>query len=231
MRVLQIEREPHHTSLIFQYLFARLPDIIINCLSHWHFATTWYKLDFPSLVMASAERFNISVPDSKLELLRQKLAAADFPDELEDVGWDYGAPLADVKRLATYWRDEYDWRKQEAKLNELPNFQTSIPIDGFETLSIHFLHQKSTVDGAIPLLFCHGWPGSFLEVTKILPCSTLEAEESPPSTSSLPPSQTLASPPEQVKRVSASRSTPKPATDSCSRLATTNMVLWPLPFS
>lgn len=123
--------------------------------------------------MASVEPYHISVPDSRLELLHQKLAAADLPDELEAAGWDYGVPLADVKRLATYWKDTYDWRKQEAKLNELPNFRTSINVEGFETLNIHFVHQKSTVDGAIPLLFCHGWPGSFLEVTKIFPLLNL----------------------------------------------------------
>ncbi len=64
---------------------------------------------------SSIEPCTISVPDGKLQRLVQKLEATNFPDELEQAGWDYGAPLADVKRLATYWKNEYDWRKQEVR--------------------------------------------------------------------------------------------------------------------
>lgn len=106
--------------------------------------------------MASIEPYTVSVSEEQRERLTKKLEAATFPDELDQAGWDYGAPLADVKRLAAYWRDTFDWRKQEAKLNELPNFKTAIQVDGFESLDIHFVHQKSDVEGAIPLLFSHG---------------------------------------------------------------------------
>ena len=106
--------------------------------------------------MASIEPYTISVPEEQHERLTKKLEATTFPDDLDQAGWDYGAPLADVKRLAAYWRQKFDWRKQEAKLNELPNFKTAIQVDGFESLDIHFVHQKSNVDGAIPLLFSHG---------------------------------------------------------------------------
>ena len=106
--------------------------------------------------MASIEPFGIFVPQAKLDKLASKLDNATFPDELDDAGWDYGAPLADVQRLAAYWKDSFDWRKQEAKLNELPNYRTAISVDGFETLNIHYVHQQTDVKGAIPLLFCHG---------------------------------------------------------------------------
>ena len=107
--------------------------------------------------MASIEPYTISVPDSKLATLTQKLSTATFPDELDDAGWDYGAPLADIKRLTEYWRDSYDWRAQEAAINStLPQYHTDIHVDGFGTLDIHFVYQKSEVEGAIPLLFCHG---------------------------------------------------------------------------
>jgi pimeloyl-ACP methyl ester carboxylesterase len=76
---------------------------------------------------------------------------------------------ADIKRLASYWATTYDWRATEAQLNRLPHFKTEILVDGFGGLDIHFLHQKSEVKGAIPLLFVHGWPGSWIEVTKMLP--------------------------------------------------------------
>jgi hypothetical protein len=113
--------------------------------------------------------YTIDVPDAALGDLKTRLSLARFPDELDSAGWDLGAPLADIKRLTAYWRDEYDWRKSEKKLNELPQFTTDIEVDGFDPLSIHFLHRKSSLPNAIPLLYVHGWPGSFLEGTKILP--------------------------------------------------------------
>lgn len=106
--------------------------------------------------MASIKPFAVSVPDSSLERLSQKLSLANLPDELEEAEWDYGAPLADIKRLTKYWQEKYDWRKAEAQINELPNFKTPIEVDGFGSLDIHFVHQKSPVEGAIPLLFAHG---------------------------------------------------------------------------
>lgn len=78
-------------------------------------------------------------------------------------------PLDDIKRLAKYWQTGFDWRAQEAKLNELPNFHKPIKPDGFPELDIHYVHQKSSSSDAIPLLFIHGWPGSYIEVTKLLP--------------------------------------------------------------
>ncbi|KAE9397559.1 alpha/beta-hydrolase [Gymnopus androsaceus JB14] len=114
--------------------------------------------------------FKISVPDSTLAILQRKLEVTTFPDELEDTDWKYGAPLADIKRLVARWKDGYDWRKQETKLNdELPQFTKDIDVDGFGKLNIHYVHVKSQVLNAIPLLFVHGWPGSFIEVRKILP--------------------------------------------------------------
>ena len=102
------------------------------------------------------EPYTISIPEEQRERLTKKLEATTFPDELDQADWNYGAPLADVKRLATYWKEKFDWRKQEAKLNELPNLKTDIQVDGFESLDIHFVYQKSDVEGAIPLLFSHG---------------------------------------------------------------------------
>ncbi|KAL9600164.1 MAG: hypothetical protein Q9179_003298 [Wetmoreana sp. 5 TL-2023] len=119
--------------------------------------------------MSPLEPFTVSVTDEKLQRLREKLSLTTFPDELDEAGWNYGAPLADIKRLTKYWQESYDWQEAEAKINELPNYKTPIEVDGFGTLDIHFVHQRSPVDGGIPLLFVHGWPGSFLEVTKILP--------------------------------------------------------------
>lgn len=61
-----------------------------------------------------------------------------------------------MKRLTDYWRNGFDWKKQEARLNQFPQFKTEVVVDGFEPLDMHFVHQKSDVPGAIPLLFVHG---------------------------------------------------------------------------
>jgi hypothetical protein len=104
----------------------------------------------------AAEPYQIAVPDSDIEKLKSRLADTRLPDELNESAWDYGAPLADVKRLVAYWRDQYDWRAAEAKINQIPQFRATIQADNFEPLKIHFIHHKSPVVGAIPLLFCHG---------------------------------------------------------------------------
>ena len=100
--------------------------------------------------------FTVAVPDSDLELLHKKLDLVRLPDELDGAGWDYGAPLADIKRLVARWKDGFDWRAAEASINKIPQFTRDIEVDGFSTLNIHYVHQKSTVKNAVPLLFVHG---------------------------------------------------------------------------
>lgn len=107
----------------------------------------------------SPSPYRITVPESRLEDLRNRLDLATFPDELEDAGWTLGSPLADIKRLTSYWRNNFDWRKAEAKLNELPNFKTNVTVDGFGDIELHYLHQSSSASDAVPLLFVHGWVG------------------------------------------------------------------------
>ncbi|CAA7258511.1 unnamed protein product [Cyclocybe aegerita] len=134
-----------------------------------------------SLSLPGADRpFKIEVTDEQLDSLKRKLALTTFPDELEDAGRDYGAPLAELKRLVARWQNGYDWRKHEKELNdELPQFKKEIHVGGFGDLDIHFVHKTSEVEGAIPLLFVHGWPGSFIEVRKILPLLTQASPDHP----------------------------------------------------
>ncbi|KAF9530637.1 Alpha/Beta hydrolase protein [Crepidotus variabilis] len=117
--------------------------------------------------------FEIKIPDDHLALLNRKLELATFPDEIENAGRDYGPRLGDIKRLSARWQSGYNWRKYEAELNTiLPQYQRNILVDGFGELNIHYIHKKSPLNGSIPLLFIHGWPGSFIEVVKILPLLT-----------------------------------------------------------
>ncbi len=113
--------------------------------------------------MASLESpFKISIPEDKLKLLQQKLAFVTFPDELEDSGTKYGAPLKDIQRLVARWKDGFDWRAQEAALNaELPQFTRDIEVEGFGVLNVHYVHERSEVESAVPLLFVHGCAWQF----------------------------------------------------------------------
>lgn len=107
--------------------------------------------------MSAEKSFRIAVPDDEIALLKQKLDLTRLPDELENVGRDYGAPLKDIQRLVAYWKDGYDWKKHEAQINaELPQFTRDIEVEGFGSLNIHYVHKRSTVPSAIPLLFIHG---------------------------------------------------------------------------
>ncbi len=109
------------------------------------------------------ENFTIKVPDTILEDLRHRLDLTRWPDELENVDWEMGIDLIFMKSLADYWRNGYDWRRQEALLNQLPQYRLSI--DGFH---VHFVHVRSAAPKALPLIITHGWPGSFVEMVKII---------------------------------------------------------------
>ncbi|KAJ7159998.1 Alpha/Beta hydrolase protein [Mycena crocata] len=128
----------------------------------------------------SATPFQIAIPDDKLALLQRKLEVTTLPDELEGSGWEYGVPLADIRRLVARWKDGFDWRKHEAQINaELPQFTRDIEVGDHGTLNIHYVHKTSVVAGAIPLLLVHGWPGTFLEARKLAPLLTTGTADHP----------------------------------------------------
>ncbi len=107
--------------------------------------------------------YRIDVPQADLDDLRDRLARTRWPRELPGVGWERGTPVGYLRELATYWRDGFDWRAAEARLNVFPQF--TIEIDGQE---IHFLHVRSRHADALPLLVSHGWPSSVVEFEKII---------------------------------------------------------------
>jgi epoxide hydrolase len=107
--------------------------------------------------------FRIAIPQDDLDDLRDRLAWTRWPDEPPGIGWSRGVPLGYLRELAAYWADGFDCRKQEARLNELPQFATTI--DGQD---IHFLHVRSSEPAALPLLITHGWPSSPVEFLKVI---------------------------------------------------------------
>ncbi|MEV4776535.1 DNA glycosylase AlkZ-like family protein [Microbacterium sp. LWH12-1.2] len=112
---------------------------------------------------SSIQPFRIDIYDSVLDDLRDRISQARWPRDLEETAWERGVPVSYLRPLAEYWRDRFDWRAQEAQLNELPHFITDV--DG---QTIHFVHVRSAVPGARPLLLLHGWPSSFVEFLDVI---------------------------------------------------------------
>lgn len=107
--------------------------------------------------------FRIDIPPAELDDLRSRLAATRWPGELPGVGWSRGVPVGYLRELADYWRTSYDWRAHEARLNEHPQYLTTI--DG---ATIHFLHVRSPEPDALPLVLTHGGLGSVAEFLDVI---------------------------------------------------------------
>ena len=109
------------------------------------------------------EAFRIDVAEDVLVDLRDRLARTRWPDAAPHNIADYGIELAAVQHLCTYWRDEFDWRAAEARLNAFGHVRTTIDGTG-----VHALHARSAHEAATPLCLIHGWPGSFAEFEHIV---------------------------------------------------------------
>jgi microsomal epoxide hydrolase len=108
--------------------------------------------------------FAVRVPDAVLEDLRERLGRTRWPDEAPGAGWGHGTDLAYLRDLCAYWRERYDWRAHEARLNAFRQFTT--PLAGIE---LHFIHEPGVGPEPLPLLVAHGWPGSVWELHQLIP--------------------------------------------------------------
>lgn len=115
--------------------------------------------------------FTLNIPDDKLAWITDRVKTARLPPAKSLPSgreWDWGLPQDVASRMQKYWANEYDWRRTEDKINsQLKMYTLPISHEG-EDLSIHFVHHPSPSPDAVPLLFLHGWPGSFLEVQPII---------------------------------------------------------------
>ena len=118
--------------------------------------------------------FRIDIPEQDLDDLRDRLGRTRWANELPldtsgpqtgpvPPGWEYGVPVSYVKELVEYWRDGYEWRAWEAKLNAYSQFTTTIDGQNF-----HFLHARSPEPDAIPLILTHGWPNTVVEYLELI---------------------------------------------------------------
>lgn len=126
--------------------------------------TTIKKNDMTQFADNSAiTAFEISVSDEDIADLKRRLANSRLPDQIANTSWEYGTDIRYLRELLDYWENDFDWRKQEAELNQFDQFKTDI-----DDLEMHFIHQRSPDADAMPLLVVHGWPGSVSEFTKII---------------------------------------------------------------
>lgn len=111
--------------------------------------------------------FTVDIADAVLVDLRERLARVRWPDAPPGAGWEYGTDVAYLRELVDYWRDRYDWRAQEARLNAFAQY--TVPLAGID---LHFIHQPGVGPQPLPLLLSHGWPGSVWEFHKVIPLLT-----------------------------------------------------------
>jgi len=102
--------------------------------------------------------FRVAIDQATLDDLRDRVAHTRFAPPVPGDSWDYGTPESYLRETVAYWRDEFDWRAQEERMNAFPHFLTEI--DG---QTIHFLHVRSSEPTAKPLLLLHSYPGSFVD--------------------------------------------------------------------
>ena len=110
------------------------------------------------------EPFTLRVGDDAIADLRARLARTRFPDQAPGEPWAYGTDVGFMQRLVDHWRDRFDWRAQEARLNAFAQYR--VPLHGIE---LHFLHVEGVGPKPMPLLLSHGWPGSVFEFLDIIP--------------------------------------------------------------
>jgi pimeloyl-ACP methyl ester carboxylesterase len=107
--------------------------------------------------------FHVEVPEGEVDDLRRRLLATRWPEKETVADATQGVQLATTQELAGYWANDYDFGRFATRLNAVPQFVTEI--DG---LDIHFIHVRSRHENALPVIITHGWPGSVIEMLKVI---------------------------------------------------------------
>jgi pimeloyl-ACP methyl ester carboxylesterase len=114
-----------------------------------------------------AEAFKLTVAADDIAELRERLKRTRFPDQAPGPAWAYGTDVRWMRRLVEYWRDDFDWRAQEARLNAFAQYKVRL-----REIDLHFLHIEGKGPDPCPILLSHGWPGSIFEFLELIPVLT-----------------------------------------------------------
>jgi len=112
----------------------------------------------------SVAPFSLPFSQSAVDDLRSRLRQTRWPDEIHSAPWEYGCDLTFLREICRYWSDRFDWKTQLDRLSAFPHFRAEL--DG---LGIHFLHVRGKGPAPMPLIVTHGWPGSFIEMLRLVP--------------------------------------------------------------
>ena len=107
---------------------------------------------------ADIRSFKVDVAQADLDDLLARLANTRLPEAAPGDDWELGTPNHYLREMVDLWQNGFDWRKQEARINQFPQYLTEI--DGQD---IHFIHVPSVEADATPLLLIHTYPGSVVD--------------------------------------------------------------------
>jgi microsomal epoxide hydrolase len=110
------------------------------------------------------ESFKLHVDQAKLDDLHERLVRTRLPDSPQDAEWKYGTDLKFMRRLVSHWSTNFEWRTQEDRLNQFPQYTAKIG-----DIDLHYLHVPAKGGNGRPLLLSHGWPGSIFEFVDLIP--------------------------------------------------------------
>jgi len=113
--------------------------------------------------MQSVSPYTVSIERKVIDQVYQRVSSYPWDALISVDGWDYGSDPSYMKELCEYWVNDFDWLKQEEKINKFDHYKTSI-----ENIDIHFIYEKGSGDSPTPLIISHGWPGSFLEFLDVI---------------------------------------------------------------
>ena len=107
--------------------------------------------------------FSIRIEQEVLDDLNRRLDHFRWPEQLKDTGWERGTDIAYLRSLVSYWRNGFDWRKEESELNRLAQYRCDV--DGID---VHFVYERGKGPDPLPIILTHGWPDSFIRYKKII---------------------------------------------------------------
>jgi microsomal epoxide hydrolase len=122
------------------------------------------KLEISS---SAVQPYTINVAESILSDLRQRLENTRWGAQIEGLGWDGGMDGSYLRELVDYWREGYDWRREEQKLNQFSHYRTEI-----DDIVIHFVYERGKGPAPFPVVLTHGYPDSFYRFVKLIPLLT-----------------------------------------------------------
>lgn len=113
------------------------------------------------------EPFRIAIDEEVLVDLRARISRTRWPDQIAGIGWAQGTELSALREVLEHWGARFDWRVHERALNRFAHFRTRI-----QGLGVHFIYERGRGPRPLPLVLTHGWPSSFVEMTRIVPLLT-----------------------------------------------------------